>query len=122
MKTNTLSKIHELKARERADNKIALQLSKEQWAKIGTQMGWDNADPEANGIEDVPHVDLVLGLIDKEEIIKNRPNYRFPADQEDRAFLTIEVEDLFDKDREETEMIIKSLFCTTPTRPNRNMP
>ena len=52
MKTNTLSKIHELKARERADNKIALQLSKEQWAKIGTQMGWDNADPEANGIEE----------------------------------------------------------------------
>ncbi len=83
-------------------------------------MGWNKVEPGAIVFEDAPYVNLVIGLTDKAEILKDRPNYRFPDEINEKIDLSIDVEDQNEHDNEDcegTEMIIKSLFIAAPLRP-----
>jgi hypothetical protein len=111
-------------ARKRSDNRIVMKITRKQWEQIGNQMGWE---PGAIVFEDAPYVDLVIGVTTKSEILKDRPNYRFPVvDPADETALSIkdsediedeEPNDTSSEDREGTEMIIRSLFIVAPPRP-----
>lgn len=89
-------------------------------------MGWNKTEPGAIVFEEAPYVNLVIGVTDKAEILKDRPTYRFPVvDPSDETALSIEVEEpdeeLFDKESqkaEKPEKLIRSLLCVRPVKGN----